>query len=102
VVIARTVALGAEGLVSGCAQIVLYFACALILDHGLGAFASLGATLEALRTNFGGLAMLGLLGWIGMAIGAELYVVPAFLFLPIQWASLEIAYRKVSPLAAGG
>ncbi len=85
-----------------CAQVVVFVACALIVDHGLGGVAALGASLGAIRASFGGVVALALLLAGATALAAELSVVLPLLLGPFALAPMEIAYRKMFFVERGG
>ena len=87
------------GALSGIVLLVLMLAYPLIVDHELSGIDALKKGAAAVLTNFGGLLGLGVLLTLGGAVSVLLCVFPFFLFLPIAFGAIEIAYRKLFPIA---
>ncbi len=84
---------------SGIVLLVLMLAYKLIVDHELSGIDALKKGAAAVLTNFGGLLGLGVLLSLAAVVSALLCVFPFFLFLPIAFGAIEIAYRKLFPIA---
>lgn len=78
-------------------EIFFMFAFPLVADRKMSGMDAVKLSVKAGKANFGGvLGLLFLNGLIGFA-GAILCIVPAYLYLPIAFASQAVAFRRVFP-----
>lgn len=73
------------------------FTFPLIVDRKLTGTAAIGVSAKAVAKNFGGLLGLMLIGAVLGIVGVLACYVGSFFILPISFAAMIIAYRKVFP-----
>jgi uncharacterized membrane protein len=76
------------------------FAFPLIVDRHLGGVDAVAVSARAVAKNFWGVLGLTLIGTVLSLVGALACYVGSFFILPISFAAVTIAYRKVFPETA--
>lgn len=71
------------------------FAFPLIMDRRLKALDAIKASAQAARENLGGLLLLHLCLMAASIVLACMCYIPALLFMPVHFAALTVAYRKI-------
>ncbi|MGZ8846028.1 MAG: hypothetical protein ACXW3C_06150 [Pyrinomonadaceae bacterium] len=82
-----------------CVEIFFMFGYPLVADRKLSGLDAVKLSIKAGKANFGGvLGLLFLNGLITFA-AALLCILPAYLYLPVAFASQAVAYRRIFPEA---
>lgn len=84
-------------LVSIVVNTLFFFTYPLIVDRKLTGTQAVGTSLRAARANFGGVLGLVLLTGLLTFVGLLACYVGAFFVMPIHFAAVAVAYRKVFP-----
>lgn len=80
-----------------CIEIFFMFGYPLVAERKLSGLDAVKLSMKAGKANFGGvLGLLFLNGLITFA-GAMLCIIPAYLYLPVAFASQVVAFRRVFP-----
>jgi hypothetical protein len=95
--IAYSVFLLALLLVSIVVTVLFFFVYPLILDRKLSWSQAIKTSIQATRANLGGVIGLVLLNYLLTAAGGLACYVGAFFVMPIHFAAIAVAYRKVFP-----
>jgi uncharacterized membrane protein len=83
--------------VSVVVQVLCFFVYPLIVDRKLSGVQALKTSLAAARANLGGVFGLVLLSFLMVFVGALACYVGAIFVMPIHYAAVAVAYRKVFP-----
>jgi uncharacterized membrane protein len=76
---------------------LMFFAYPLLVDRNLKAMPALKLSARVVWANKWGILGLMFLNWLVSVIGALLCYIGLFLYLPIMFASLAVAYRRMFP-----
>ncbi|MFT5122496.1 MAG: hypothetical protein ACI9TH_001772 [Kiritimatiellia bacterium] len=76
----------------------LLFAYQLIADHRADGLTSITLSFKAVAKNFWGLLGLCILLGIFSMVAFMLCYIPGFLFMPVMYAAMAVAYSKVFPV----
>ena len=78
-------------------NMLFMFAYLLIVDRKMQAVPALKASIAAVRSHFMGLLGLMLLNGLFSMLAALFCYLPLFLYLPVAFASITLAYRAIFP-----
>ena len=78
-------------------QVLFFFTYPLIVDKKLGGLQAIGVSLRAARANFSGVLGLVVLTMLLSMLGALACYVGMFFVMPIHFAAVTVAYKRVFP-----
>lgn len=90
------------GIFGACVHALMMFAYPLVVEHNLSGKDAFFTSARAVLKNLGGI--IGLIGCqIGlMIVGYLVFCIGVYFTLPVMFASILVAYRKVFPSASAG